>query len=103
MWSTSASTSRHVAEARVTVDGASAARPQPIVGEGAIYPLPAAAPPPALIRAAITAALALYLESGGGPSPATNAWGSATHPDDRDAGRPWTTGSDVWRRAERPR
>ena len=101
MWSTSASTSRAVARVEDSVRAAVAARP--VAGAEAFQPVGGAARPSASIRAAIAAALALYLEGEGGGSAVANAWGSAARPDDRDAGRPWIMGSDVWRRAERPR
>jgi len=101
MWSTSASTSRAVARAEDSVHAASAARM--VAGAEALQPAPGTARPSAPIRAAVAAALALYQGDEEGGSAVPKVWGSAARPDDRDAGRPWATGSDVWRWAERPR
>ena len=57
----------------------------------------------AVVRSAIAAAIALYLDDEVSVSNGSAGWPAVTRPDEHGAGRPWITGSDAWRWAERPR
>jgi len=53
------------------------------------------------VRAAILAALALYLEDA--RHPLSSPWAAAARAELCGAESPWQTGHDAWARAERPR